>query len=122
MDKNNKEYIVTKIEKYEEMCGYENFHEPIVKSVINGICLIIFRILDAIDFLPSLPEDLDIIVNQILDDAFMFGIAITSYNNLIYMIKGVYGFIMINKLEKLQKNGIENKPEVIIENNGGKTR
>ncbi len=123
MDKNIKEYIVTKIEKYDEMREDMAFYESTLKSLINWICLAIFELLYKIH-LTGLPEDLDIVVNQILDDVAFFGLVITSYNVLAGNIKLLYAAIM-SKIwnNKLQKNDIENQAGTLtIENNEGKTR
>lgn len=121
MDKNNKEYIVTKIEKYEEMYDDATSGELMVKYFINIICVVIFAVLYKINL--SLPEDLDIVVNQTLDSISLFGVAIPLSNLSIGVIKMSYATIMSEILKnKLQKNDIENQTELIIENKEGKTR
>lgn len=123
MDKNNKEYIVTKIEKYEEMYDDEANKETIIKPIINGICLLIFVVLHTLTS-SSLLGNLDTVVNQILDDVSLFGVAITGSNSLRSILRPLYcsimGKILVNKL---QKNDEESQIETLaIENNGGKTR
>ena len=128
MDQNNKEYIVTKIEKYDEM--FEDTDASVMqKCLINLICTCIFLVLYRNTFtFTILPEYLDDgVVNQILDDVSLFGVAITSYNgfaNLAKLIKSVYAAIMSQIWNnKLQKNDIENQTGTLtIENNEGKTR
>lgn len=118
MDKNNKEYIVTKIEKYDEMIS-----ETAVKGIVNEICFVLFMILRRIS-LPNLPENLDMVVNQILSDVSLFGFVITSFNMASYLIKLPYYSIMCKIWgDKLQKNDEESQIETLtIENNGGKIK
>lgn len=102
---------------------------PIIKAIINCICYVIFYVILNYEgkFFPSLPDDLDTVVNQILKDASLFGYAITSYNTLVNVAKGIKAAytIIMSKISnnKLHENDIKNQIEILtIENNGGKTR
>lgn len=104
MDDKQKEYIVTKIEKYDDISI-----DSIIKLMINSICALVFILINRIN-ISDLPDNLEVFINQVLSDVSLLGMTIAATSVLINCIKAVYfslrGMALTKKIEDYDKDGL----------------
>lgn len=116
MNDEEKQHIVTKIEKYNDI-----IMDSGASIYVDYLCAMMMIIIHKIHFI-GLSDDIDMVANQILNDICFFGITGASLDFIIQCIKALY--LTLGNHILIKKRNDYNKLEELTneENNEGKIR